>query len=174
MMRLLTFSFFIFFCTISMGQEEDPTFPDDFFGRYAGTLQIHTQRGSQEVPMEFHLMDTDSLGAYQYTLVYGAGDNRQERTYVLLAEDPDHGAYALDERNGIVLDNTFYENKLYALFEVQGNLLTTFITLEEDHALFEIVFANKTLARETYAVQDSVQVLSYPISTIQKAVLQKQ
>ena len=172
-MRLIGLLFCLFWATLLMAQEE-AKFPDDFFGKYAGILNIHTQRGDQEVPMEFHLLPTDSLGVYQYTLVYGAGDQRQERAYVLLEEDAANGRYAIDERNGIVLDNKVHGNKLYALFEVQGNLLTTFISLEEDHAVFEIVFANKASARETYAIQDSVQVLSYPITTVQRAVLQKQ
>ena len=163
------------FCTIvAHAQEEAPKFPDAFFGTYSGTLHIHTIRGDQEVPMEFRLLPTDSIGTYQYTLVYGAGDQRQERAYVLLEEDASKGQYAIDERNGIVLDNKVHDNKLYALFEVQGNLLTTFISLKEDHVVFEIVFANKASARETYAIQDSIQVLSYPITTVQKAVLQKQ
>lgn len=149
-------------------------FPQDFFGKYTGTLKIHTQRGDQDVPMEFHLLPTDSTATYQYTLIYGTGEQRQERAYVLLEEDLEKGRFAVDELNGIVLDNKFHNNRLYALFEVQGNLLTTFITFEPDHAIFEIVFANKSSARETYAVQDSIQVLSYPITTVQRALLQKQ
>lgn len=173
-MRLFTSLLLYMLALSSFAQDPEPKFPDDFFGKYAGTLQIHTQRGDQEVPMEFHLLPTDSTGTYQYTLVYGTGAERQERAYVLLEEDAANGRYAVDELNGIVLDNKVYGNKLYALFEVQGNLLTTFISFQEDGALFEIVFANKASARETYALQDSIQVLSYPITTVQKALLQKQ
>lgn len=149
-------------------------FPQDFFGKYSGILKIHTERGDQDVPMEFHLLPTDSTGTYQYTLIYGSGEQRQERAYILLEEDLEKGRFAVDELNGIVLDNKFHNNRLYALFEVQGNLLTTFISFELDQAVFEIVFANKSSARETYAVQDSIQVLSYPITTVQRAVLRKQ
>ena len=172
---LFLFILFANFLGITAQEDSNLSFPNDYFGVYTGTLKINSERGSQEVPMEFHLKPTDSVGKYHYTLIYGEGDMRQERKYTLLAEDVDNGRYVVDENNGIILDDKVQGNKLYSLFEVQGNLLTTFMTFHEDHMIFEITFASKEKQRVTYAENEQkTEVISYPISTVQRAVLKKQ
>jgi len=155
--------------------QEEANFPDDYFGVYKGTLNISSARGPSTYPMEFHLLPTDTIGNYHYTLIYGEGDMRQERKYTLLATDADKGEYVVDENNGIVLDDKVVGNRMYSLFEVQGTILTTFITFEKDHMVFEIVATQKENSKTTIAEnEDKTEVISYPISTIQRAVLIKQ
>lgn len=171
---------FICLCLIALpffaaAQENSPTFPDSYFGIYKGDLEIFTERGNYKIPMEFHMLPTDSLKTYTYTLVYGADAERQERRYSLIETNGTNGKYIVDEHNGIVLDNKVIGNKMFSLFEVQGNLLTTFITFEEDHLLFEITFADKSNVRSSEVEnQPENKVLSHPISTIQKGKLIKQ
>jgi len=157
-------------------QENSPiNFPDDFFGIYTGTLEISNKNGNQTYPMEFHLQPTDSIGKYEYKLVYGAGDQRQERPYNLIAKDTASGSYIVDENNGIILHDKVIDNRMYALFEVGGSLLTTFITFEKDHMIFEIVATNTAEKQLSYANnEEKTEVISYPITTVQRAVLQKQ
>jgi len=157
-------------------QENSPiNFPDDFFGIYTGTLEISNKNGNQTYPMEFHLQPTDSIGKYEYKLVYGAGDQRQERPYNLIAKDTTSGSYIVDENNGIILHDKVIDNRMYALFEVGGSLLTTFITFEKDHMIFEIVATNTADKQLSYANnEEKTEVISYPITTVQRAVLQKQ
>lgn len=159
-----------------ISQEESPiNFPDDYFGIYTGTLEISNKKGNQTYPMEFHLQPTDSIGKYEYKLVYGAGDNRQERPYNLIAKDTESGLYIVDENNGIILHDKVINNRMYALFEVGGNLLTTFITFEKDHMIFEIAVTKTADKQLSYANdEEKTQVISYPITTVQRAVLQKQ
>ncbi|MCW5520020.1 hypothetical protein J1N09_09235 [Aureitalea sp. L0-47] len=177
-MKILSFLlFFPFLCSfgINAQTESELSFPEDYFGVYKGTLEIEAERGSQEVPMEFHLKPTDTIGKYHYTLVYGEGDMRQERKYTLLAEDAEKGNYVVDENNGIILDDKVQGNRLYSLFEVQGTLLTTFMTFQEDHMVFEITAANMEKRRVSQADnEEKTKVISYPISTVQRAVLKKQ
>ena len=162
-------------CGTLWSQQDMPKFPDDFFGNYKGTLTINNSRGEQQIPMEFHLQATDSTDQFTYTLVYGEGDARQERLYTLKTLDSKAGTYVVDENNGIILDDKVVANRMYSLFEVQGNLLTTFITFEKDQLLFEIVFASKENARTTYAENEAkTEVISYPISTVQRAILKKE
>lgn len=150
-------------------------FPDDYFGIYTGTLEISSKNGNQTYPMEFHLQPTDSVGKYEYKLVYGTGDQRQERPYNLIAKDAATGSYIVDENNGIILHDKVVDNRMYALFEVGGNLLTTFITFEKDHMIFEIAVTNTAEKQLSYANdEEKTEVISYPITTVQRAVLQKQ
>lgn len=163
-------------CSNSLFSQQDSSinFPDDYFGIYTGTLQISNSGGASTYPMEFHLMPTDSIGTYEYKLVYGTGDDRQERPYSLIAEDPASGSYIVDEHNGIILHDKVIDNRMYALFEVGGNMLTTFITFEKDHMIFEIAVTNIAEKQLSYANnEEKTEVISYPITTVQRAVLQK-
>ena len=81
----------------------------------------------------------------------------------------------IDEHNGILLDNKLVGNKLYSLFEVQGNMLTTFMTFYSDHLIFEITFADLSEVNISKVDNtDGAEVSSYPISTIQTARLNRQ
>ncbi|MBL4662832.1 MAG: hypothetical protein JKY22_04595 [Flavobacteriaceae bacterium] len=156
-------------------QNTSINFPNDYFGIYTGTLKISNKKGTQTYPMEFHFQPTDSVGKYEYKLIYGIGDNKQERPYNLIAEDAASGLYIVDENNGIILHDKVIDNRMYTLFEVGNNLLTTFITFEKDHMIFEIAVTDKTEKQISYADdEEKTKVISYPISTVQRAVLQKQ
>jgi hypothetical protein len=169
----------ILFLTLSIQASAQPgseiNFPNAYFGIYKGELHIALTGGPSIYPMEFHLQPTDTIGKYTYTLVYGAGDEQQWRNYTLLATDAAKGDYVVDENNGIFLDVKVLGNRMYSLFEVQGTLLTTIITFEEDQMVFEIVAARKESPRTSFAEnEEKTEVVSYPITTVQRAVLIKQ
>jgi hypothetical protein len=170
------FLFVISFPVAGLSQTQDrPNFPDDYFGIYKGTLNINSSAGPSAYPMEFHLQPADSIGKYHYTLVYGEGSMRQERKYTLLAIDETRGEYMVDENNGILLDDKVIGNRMYSIFEVNGALLTTFITFEKDHMVFEIAATQKENSRKSVANnEERTEVISYPVTTIQRAVLIKQ
>ena len=160
----------------SIGQENKTSnFPDSYFGIYTGDLIIHSDKGVKNYPMEFHLLSTDSLGIYNYMIVYGKDENRQERKYTLKQKSNEPGKYILDENNGILLDCKVVNNKMYFLFEVMDSLLTTFVTFYDDHLVFEIVMTNtQNKVISGGQEKDIPEVISYPIAVIQKAVLNKQ
>jgi len=177
LMKFLSF-LIVFVCTIpfSLAQENsDITFPDTYFGTYIGDLEAHTDKGINNYPMEFHLLPTDTIGVYNYTIVYGKGEARQERKYTLKEIDKANGNYILDENNGIILDSKVIGNKMYFLFEVMDSFLTTFITFHKDYLVFEIVVSNIKSKKTSGGMdEDTPEVFSYPISVVQKAVLNKQ
>ena len=172
---MLVLILFLFGISSEAQVKDSLRFPDSFFGKYKGILNIEATKGSSVYPMEFHLLPTDSLEVYKYTLIYGEGDTRQVRDYTLLTKDAEKGEYIVDENNGILLDDKVVGNRMYALFEVQETLLTTFITFEKDRMIFEIVATNTKNKNVTGGQTDSIpKVISYPISTVQRAVLYKQ
>ncbi len=171
------FFFLIGFTTLSsFGQEDNSTiFPQSYFGSYIGDLIINTNKGVQNYPMEFHIRPTDSSGVYDYVIVYGKGEQRQERNYTLKEKDVEKGVYTLDENNGILLDCKVIGNKIYFLFEVLDSLLTTFITFNDKDLIFEIVATNTAQKMVSGGQdEDTPEVFSYPINVVQKAVLLKQ
>ncbi len=177
MKRILTVAVLSLISSVALLSQEgsDPVFPDDFFGIYKGQLEINSKTGQNTIDMEFHLQPTDSVGKYVYKLVYIAEGNRQERDYNLIEQNMETGEYIVDENNGIILDDKVLDNKLYSVFEVNGSFLMTLMTFGEDHMVFEIIFSSKKDKRVTYPDSDpDTEVISYPVSTIQRAVLQKQ
>ena len=165
----------IIFCFSLQAQDKKVDFPKDFFGKYTGTLDISSTKGSQQYPMEFHLLPSDTLGKYTYTLVYGEGETKQVRDYKLIEKDKEKGFYVVDENNGIILDDRVIDNRMYSLFEVNGTLLTTFITFEDTFMVFEIIATPTAEKNTTFANDENkTEVISYPIKTVQRAILQKQ
>ena len=151
---------------------QDKQFPDAYLGIYKGDLKISNPNGSQTLPMEFHLLQTDSTGVYNYTIVYGEGELKQTRAYKLLTVNKATGEYVVDEDNGILLDAKWVENTLYFSFEVQDNLLTTTERFYDNAMDFEITFSSKKNKKQTGSEQ--LPVISYPITVVQKAHLVKQ
>jgi hypothetical protein len=156
-------------------QTDSLQFPQDFYGIYKGDLNIINSRGRQTIQMEFHLNKTDSIGKYQYMLVYIMDGDRQERKYHLIEKDVSKGEYIVDENNGILLDAKLIDNTIYSMFEVQDNILTTTERFYKDAMDFEITVTNKTEKVTTGTTgEDATEVVSYPIFAVQKAHLIKQ
>jgi len=172
-MKHLVILLFTLVCFSAKAQEK--VFPQDFYGIYKGDLIITNPNGEQTIAMELHLNETDSIGKYQYTLVYIVKDERQEREYTLIEVDASKGLYVVDENNGIILDAQLVDNSLYFMFEVQGNLLTTTERFFDDHMIFEITMTNPE-QKKVSATKDEnpIEVTSYPIIVVQTAKLVKQ
>jgi len=152
-------------------KEIKKVFPEDFLGVYKGDLNIHNPRGVETIPMEFHLLATDSIGKFDYKLVY----NGQARNYTLLERNKESGFYEVDENNGIILPSKYLNNHLYSFFEVQGNMLTTRLEFEHNKIHFEILFAAKKHKTTTGGISDNIpEVFGFPITVVQKAILFKQ
>jgi len=169
----------IFFLLLSLSfsakaQNETLTFPDDYLGIYKGDLKITNARGKQSIGMEFHLTKTDSVGIYNYALVYIIDGKPSPRNYTLKTINKEKGEYVIDENNGIVLGAKLVDNVLHNVFEVNGNLLITTEAFFEDYMTFEIVFSAKKAKTITKATEDDTEVISYPVTVTQKAKLIKE
>lgn len=160
-------SFFIF--GINFSQEK--TFPKDFFGNYKGKLIISNANGKQEINMEFKLSKTDTVGTYKYVLIY----NNQPRNYFLIEKDKSKGQYIIDENNGILLQASVFDNCLFSMFEVNGNLITTSEKFYDNYMDFEIIFTNTNKAETTGKGTEEIPTVKvYPILVTQRARLYKE
>jgi hypothetical protein len=170
------FTLFFISCTSTKVVFEDKPklFPQDYFGAYYGKLQIDNSGNQQEIDMEFHLQATDSVGKYSYTIVYGSGENRQERKYFLIEKNATKGEYVVDEDNGILLNAKWSGNTLYSMFEVQGSLLTSRESFFANYMDFEITYSNKAQQETSGDKGEEIpEVISYPITVVQTARLYK-
>jgi len=61
-MKLLFLLSIICLSNIGIAQEQkSENFPESYFGKYKGDLIITTDKGDQKIPIEFHLLATDSV-----------------------------------------------------------------------------------------------------------------
>lgn len=171
MKNIFLFSALFLLISTSFSQDKKANFPDDFLGVYKGTLLIDSPRGKQEIPMEFHMVKTDSVHRFDYKLVY----NGQPRNYTLVVKDKEKGIFEVDENNGIILPTKFASNILFSFFEVQGNLLSSRMAFSENQLDFEILFTAVKNKVKTGGVSKEIpKVFGYPISVVQKAILVKE
>lgn len=171
MKKSVLFIFFFSFVSLIFSQEKKDTFPNNFLGIYKGDLIINSAKGTQKIPMEFHLKKTDSTHKFDYVLIY----NGAPRNYTLVLKDIEKGLFEVDENNGIILPTKYANNTLYSFFEVQGNFLSTRFEFKKDTLNFEILFtATKNKVTTGGTSKEIPEVFGFPISTIQKAVLIKE
>ena len=75
----------------------------------------------------------------------------------------------------MLLDVKFIGTTLFSMFEVQGNILTTTERFYDDAMDFEITFASKQNSNASKTTGETpIEVISYPITVLQKAKLIKQ
>ena len=122
MKNTLSFILCLFLVFTVWAQKKKPVFPNDFLGVYKGTLVMNLPNDKvQEIPMEFHLLATDTSGRFTYTLVYDG----KPRNYTLVEKDASKGSYEIDENNGIILGCKFIHQTLYSYFQVGDNFLNS-------------------------------------------------
>ncbi|WP_452224915.1 hypothetical protein [Lacinutrix chionoecetis] len=167
------FTILILFLSFSATAQEK-SFPQDFLGIYKGDLEITNAKGKQTIGMEFHLTGTDSVGIFNYVLIYVIDGKPSPRNYTLKTINKEKGDYVIDENNGILLDAKLIDNTLYNVFEVDNNLLMTTERFFTDYMEFEIIFSGKGKKKVMEGKEDMPMVTSYPVTVTQKAILLKQ
>jgi photosystem II stability/assembly factor-like uncharacterized protein len=100
-------------------------FPESWFGQWAGDARVVGGASDMRFRMELIVGPGPSADRYQWTIVYDGAAGRQERRYELLVRDRAKGLYAIDEKNGIVIESRFLDGALHGLFEVEGTRIAT-------------------------------------------------
>jgi hypothetical protein len=171
MKSILLFASLLLCFSFVSAQTPVNTFPQSWYGDWAGRLDIYNQSGKRmEVGMELKIAPTDSADRWQWTLIYSQDTTRDERQYELVAIDAAKGHYQIDEKNSILLDSYLIGNVLTSRFSVSNSLLLTNYTLHADHLEFEIFVGGKEEARET-GKDVEYEIFSYPMGTMQRAML---
>ncbi|MBL8897324.1 MAG: hypothetical protein JNM84_06840 [Planctomycetes bacterium] len=141
-------------------------------GMWRGELELWQQDGvARRVPMELHIQPT-SASEWTWTIVYGAGAERQERRYALRAKDG--GAFEIDERNGIVLPLQRFARRFFSRFSVGGSeLLARYELVGESELLYEMISAGGAEVGKTGRTGATPEVGTAPVSGFQRALLRR-
>ena len=180
MKAVILFAVAILTYASSLSAQTEKRFPDSWVGAWAGELEIYNARGlAQKLYMGLNIQPTDSSGVYNYEIVYGEGESRQVRPYVLHTVDPAAGHYRVDEGNSILLDAYWLGTILVEVFSVEGSLLITSTEqIEPDVLLWQIIVGKMDVTTVTgggeFEGEKMPEVISYMAPGLQRARLTRQ
>jgi hypothetical protein len=151
------------------------SFPSAWEGHWEGVLYWYKtgSASAQQVPMQLLIAPTDSA-AWNWQLVYGE-KQADSRPYLLLPQDTSGIHWAIDERNGLILDQYYSADRLTGAFTVMQSTLVNSYELRGDSLLIEFHSFSKDPVRETETASDSssIKVMSYRILGYQRAILRR-
>lgn len=160
----------------AQGSPDSLGLPDEWIGKWAGTLEIFSLQGKQqELPMELHILPRDSF--YTYSIIYGPDKEEGLRDYLLKPVRPEMGWYKIDEQNTIEMDVYLLNGKMYSRFDVMGSLLLSTAEVKDGVMTYEIISgkleAIRTTGNQTFEGEDIPEVNSFPIQVRQVAYLRR-
>ncbi|KAA3611936.1 MAG: hypothetical protein DWQ01_07590 [Planctomycetota bacterium] len=151
-------------------------FPEDWIGVWKGPVQVFQgSESGQGFHMSLEIAPTPEPSRYVWTLRYEGESGSQTRPYELIARNRELGRYAIDEKNGIVLEARYLGDTLYTWFEIGGAMLTTRERLcnfgTKDEAIcFELLSAP---TQTTQSGGGETTVDSFTPTTLQRARLRR-
>jgi hypothetical protein len=152
--------------------------PLEWLGDWAGAAELVAPgRPSRPFRMELHIAPQTAAGQYTWTIVYGEGEQRQERPYVLRVKDAARGLYETDEQNSIVLPMVLIGDTFYECFEVEGVMLHVthrLVGRGTPDARIEVEMASYSgEATATGGQEDAPPVKGRVPTTVQRATLRR-
>jgi hypothetical protein len=167
MLPLLLFSF--------IANAQQSKFPQSWTGNWKGELQWNKTGNDtvQKVKMELHIQPFTEAGKYNWQIIYG-NNKADNRPYILFAKDSAKGHWAIDENNGIILDQFLIGDKFCGAFTVQNSTIINSYWLEGDKLIVEFYNLNlKTPFNSGKGTEESPSVDSYRMRSYQKAILRR-
>ena len=167
----ILFLFFLFlFSQVTYSQLSDA-----WLGKWKGELLIYNEAGTDKlisIHMELHIDKTDTAGIYNWRIIY-KDSTKDDRKYLLRTIDQKKGKYAIDEKDGILLEMNLFDNTILSRIEVDGFLLDIIYKLETDKIIFETISGSSKPGSTSTSITEKYDVLSYTVSNYQKAYLYK-
>lgn len=99
---------------------DDPAFPASWEGVWKGPCVV-VRDGAEKLrfPMELRVAPLDGRAGWTWTIVY----DKQVRPYELLPVAGEPFRFVVDEKNGILLDSFFENDRLHARFRVGASVV---------------------------------------------------
>ncbi len=117
------------------------------------------------IPCEMTIESVTKDSIWTWKTVY-KGDQVITKDYRMILPDPGANYYILDEGDGLELRSYAIGNTMFSNFSVQGSLLTSRYSLEEDQLIFEITSGQ---VRDT----TTNDIINYSVPILQRSVLKR-
>lgn len=157
------------------GNSQPSSFPKNWVGNWKGELQWFKtgQPEPQKVNMELRIQPADSANKFTWQIIYGSA-SQDNRPYILIPKDSTGIHWAIDENNGIVLDQFWVAGKFCGAFTVMNNTIVNNYWMENDKLMIEFYsISAKPITTTGNGTDESPSVDSYKIGSYQKAILQR-
>jgi len=148
-------------------------FPYSWEGNWKGELLWYAEAGKEPktVKMELRVQKTDT--AWSWHMIYGPAAE-DSRPYTLFAKDTAKGHWAINEENGIVLDQFLIAGRLSGAFTVGNSTILNDYWMEKGNLVVEFhSIQAKPLATSGKGTESSPTVESYRVKGYQRAVLHR-
>lgn len=151
------------------------SFPQSWEGNWKGELNWFKTgaKEPQKVNMELRIAAADSTNTWNWQIIYGSG-GEDNRPYKLVMKDSIGVHWAIDENNGIVLDQYWVAGKFCGAFTVMNSTIINNYWIEDDKLIVEFYsISAKPVATTGSGTDESPSVHSYKVGSYQKAILQR-
>lgn len=159
------------------GQKSDE-FPTAWIGKWKGNMEIYMGPNKiQSLPMQLHILPTDSANIFTYRIIYGQDTVKGERPYLIRIIDAVKGQYKIDEQNSISIDASLLGNQLTSCFEVEGNLIFDILEKKGDTLYWRLISGKTSPTALTGNSKQGEEIIplvkTFPIGILQSAELRK-
>ena len=152
-------------------------FPDAWAGQWSGTLTTIVPPDSvrNRIPITLEIAREPNAAAFRWRTVFAADTAKGLRDYRLLIKDAAHGAYAIDERNGLVLSATYLGGTLVSVYRVGDRMFESRHVVHGDTLMHDLVWWNADSARTERGsganAEGGASVTSFRVEGRQHAVM---
>ena len=157
---------FLFSCATASA-----AFPEDWVGNWSGKCQNLKAPGTPRANfrMDLNIAKLRNSDRYQWQIVYG-GQNA--RNYELVQVNPAAGHYAVDEKNGVVLDSFIINDELVSSFSFNTQRLNTSVKISEDRQTLKYLITTYGGPLNTYE-GSGISIAAYQFLTQQNCTLHR-
>lgn len=154
--------------------EPTPSLPEHWHGTWSGQFTVHAPDGkSFERSMELEIAPIKDSKSLKWRIVSEFKGKKTVRDYELVPHGEKAGHFAIDEKNGIVIDARLIGNALYSYFK-DNDMLTTVKYERRGASLFmEMASVITKDPRVSEIKSDDITIHSYQLGSVQVGELKK-
>ena len=173
---IVVFASALLACASNPAREPAP-FPASWSGVWRGQVDVHRPDGpAGDFVVELEIRPTETPDRWTWTTRFEGPAGSQERPYELLVRDAERGTFAIDEKNGIVLEAQLLDGALVSWFEVAGSHLVTHQELLDagtasERIRYQILWSEDDATVRTGDTGGTPEVLCHPLATLQSGTL---
>lgn len=182
MQRVMKYFLFLsLFLSLTSFTKAQSNFPVSWIGSYEGDMYMEFPDGIKDtVPVTFDLLKTKTANRWTYRVSYFSKKwGTMVKDYELFWNDslknPNH--FILDEKDGILIDEMFMNNRFYAAFETEGNVFVSLLKQTDTGLYMEILCTSPKKGLKSASAPDkdgtSYKVNSHYTYTVQYANLRR-
>lgn len=173
---LLCFTCMMMFEIVMCSSQNPSKFPNGWQGKWKGEMEIYSEGVfRQKIPMQLHILPTDSAKVFTYRIIYGTDTVAGDRPYLIRQTDQSKGWYTIDEQNSIRIESYFFGNTFTSVYEVQGNFIFDILEKRGDTLYWRLFSGSNQAVSTTGGTRQGEEsippVKAYPVRVLQQAEL---